>query len=95
MTQLAQVTQVAQLAQVTQVTQLAQMTQLARVTQLIQKIQTAQLTQITQQWTKAGILLHFIIKAFIIYQIIQLSRYYSIDQCHASFVNRHTRTYFG
>ena len=46
------------------------MTQLARMTQLIQKIQTYQITQITQQWTNAGILLHFIIKAFIIYQII-------------------------
>ena len=46
------------------------MTQLARMTQLIQKIQTYQITQITQQWTNAGILLHFIIKALIIYQII-------------------------
>ena len=46
------------------------MTQLARMTQLIQKIQTYQMTQITQQWTNAGILLHFIIKAFITYQII-------------------------
>ena len=51
-------------------TQLAQVTQLTRVTKLIQKIQTAQITQITQQWTNAGILMHFIIKAFIIYQII-------------------------
>ena len=43
---------------------------MAQVTHLIQKIQTAQITQITQQWTNAGILLHVIIKAFIIYQII-------------------------
>ena len=67
-------------------TQLAQVTQLTRVTQLIQKIQTAQITQITQQWTNAGILMHFIIKAFIFYQIIKLSRYYS--KLFASCVNR-------
>ena len=66
--------------------------------------QMTQMTQITQLWTNTVILLlkhsffiklssgHFIIACVIIYQVIQLSRYLSVDRCHAVLVNQYTGT---